>query len=376
MALAPQYAPNTGLLPNLQSPRVSLNTNPQSNMSPTTPMGVKTASPVTNIKLPPNTTNQPVTTPPQGAQTTGSQNTPSTPSGNSNPISNPGLIGQLAGYGNISNDPTYMRLMGESQNIQSGLPVALTNIINDTTRGIPESVEQSRIGATNSQYSNLLAAKQAEIGNYLTGRGQSIGAATGAAGLTQPQNQLGFLTNPQTGQPLYGNGSIGGLAGLSYQAGKINNAGSLAGQQQNQGIAINNARNDTTQLNNLLKTSNLNQNQLALSNWLGNTVAKNLSDPTLGPIQNAITSAINHYALAQGISPADLTNSLLSQSGSQSILSVLSNLDTGAYNNYINTGNFATGGGVNAPATNLGTSAATNTGTLTDGTKYIINGPK
>lgn len=284
----------------------------------------------------------------------------------------PGYVSQLGQYGDLSNDPTYQRLQSEYNNIAQSAPVAQRNIMNDTTRGIPNTVEQSRLGATASTYSDQLSAKQAEISNYLSARGQSIGALGSAVSATAPQSQLGFLTSPISGQPVYGNGTIGGLAGLSYQAGQIQNAGTLAGQGQGQAIAINNARDTTTQLSNLLKTSNLNQNQLAISNWVGNVVAQNLSNPTLAPIQNAITSAINQYAQAIGVSPTDLTSSLISQSGSQSILAVLGNLDTQAYNNYTNTGTVATGGGVSAPTTNLGTTPNATSGVTTGGNKYVV----
>ena len=364
MALAPQT---------YQPPGVNLNQsigqkakNPQSGIvQPKTTLPSSQAAPVT-----------PPATPPQNNGLVGSPsslNAPgSTPYNANNPY--PYYVGQMGNYGNTQNDPTYQRLIKEQGTIQSNAPVALTSLENDSPQnwGTPQSVVNSREAQTSNLYSNLLSAKQAEINNYLTSKGQAIGATGSAMSATAPQNQLGFLTAPITGQPIYGNGTIGGLAGLSYEAGKINNAGALAGQQQNQGIAINSARNAKTQLDNLLKTSNLNQNQLALSNWLGNVAAQNLSNPTLAPIQNAVTSAINQYAKAQGIDPAALTNSLLLQSGSQSIMSVLNNLDTGAYNNYTNTGNVATGGGVSAPTTNLGTAKNTTSGATTGGNKYVI----
>lgn len=371
------------------TPNFSLTGNPlgtlnqTNNMSSTTPMGTPAKAPQT--APPVNTISSSQVKPISQTQTAAVGNT--TPGSTGASTGNTGLVGSpsaidpntygkaatgLLGYGDIQNDPQYQKMIGEYYNIQANQPQALSSIMNDTTRGIPNAVEQSRIGATNDQYSAQLTAKQNEISNYLAGRGQNISALGSAAGVTSPSSQLGFLTNPLTGQPIYGNGSIEGLAGLSYQAGKINNAGALAGQGQGQAISINNARNTTTQLSNLLKTSNLNQNQLAAANWFGNVVAQNLSNPTLAPIQNAITSAVNQYAQAIGVSPADLTSSLLSQSGSQSILAVLGNLDTQAYNNYSNTGNIANGGGVSAPATNLGTAPNAASGTTSGGNKYVI----
>lgn len=384
----------------LQPIKPLLNLAPQTptNMSSTTPsVGAQAKSPSTNVKPPTNilpTSQIAPTTAPKTVTQTGNTSTQPVTAGSNNTAAagnagqpNTGLVGGtsalstdvynqatngLLNSGDINSDPTYQRMLSELNGLQQKQPQDIKNILQDPTRGSFASVINTRTGLTNQQDQNAISNKQNEINTYLSGRGQSIGALSSAGGLTSPQNQVGFLTNPQTGKPIYGNGSIGGLSGLAYQAGQINNAGTLAGQGQNQAIAINNARDTTTQLSNLLKTSSLNQNQLAISNWVGNVVAQNLSNPTLAPIQNAITSAINQYAQAIGVSPADLTSSLLSQSGGQSILAVLGNLDTQAYNNYTNTGKVATGGGVSAPVTNLGTASNAASGVTTGGNKYVI----
>lgn len=354
--------------------------NPASNgMSSTTPMGApakapQTAPPVNS--LPPSQVKPPeqTQTAAVGNTTPGSmgQNTGNTGLvGNSSSI-NPNIYGQAAtGLLDVGTQES-----PEVQAARSDLTKYQQDYADQQARngqsGYTFNYAQGIENNTQNQYQQGLASRQTALQNALTGQGQKITALGGAASATAPASQLGFLTNPLTGKPIYGNGTIGGLSGLAYQAGQINNAGNLAGQGQGQAIAINNARNTTTQLSNLLKTSSLNQNQLAVSNWVGNVVAQNLSNPTLAPIQNAITSAVNQYAQAIGVSPSELTSSLLSQSGSQSILAVLGNLDTQAYNNYTNTGKVATGGGVAAPTTNLGTAQNTTSGQTTGGNKYVI----
>lgn len=357
MAQNPQYS---GKTPNFSFTPSSMTANAGSavgGMSSTTPpttppvsMGTAAISPQTpapSNSISPDQAKTP---------TAPSPSTQTASAGNTGLLGNPNGLFQSSAQGlyDMTKDPQLQQMLSEYNNIAQGQPQALTSIMNDTTRGIPQTVEQARIGATNDQYSQQLAAKSAQIQTYLQGKGLDISALQGAGSLAQPQNQLGFLTSPFTGQPIYGNGTLGGLSGLAYKAGQVQNAGNLGVQNQNQAIAIGNARGYAQQLQNILPSSGLNQSQYAAVNWLGNVAGANMSNPKLAPIQSLINNSISQYATATGQNPSDLSTQLLNQSGGQSIITLLQSLDNQATTNYGNTQNVATGGGItgNVPTPN------------------------
>lgn len=242
---------------------------------------------------------------------------------NSNPY--PGYVSQLAGYGDINNDPGYMKLIGERNSILSKAPQAINNIENGSW-GIPETVAQSREGQTTNLYSNLLASKEAEINNYLTGRGQGITATSGAVSASAPRQQGYALLNPMNNQPVGGgSGGLGGLSSLAYTGGTIDAAGTAAGKNVQDKTSLATGRSQLSTLQSQLSaTPDFNTDPVNIGNSIKNFLQGNLSNPKYATIQSSLRNVVAQYSQILG---DQQMNSLMEGAQVGTLNSFLANLD-------------------------------------------------
>lgn len=320
------------------------------NMSSTTPMGApakapQTASPVNTIQPSQVKPTSQTQTAPVGNATTASTSTGLV--GSPSAI-NPNTYGQAAtgllNAGDLSKDAGYQKLLGEYNNISQSAPEAQRTIMNDTTRGIPNTVEQSRLGETSQTYSAQLAAKQAEISNYLSARGQSIGALGSAANATAPSQVSpgNFYVNPLTGQDVSG-GSINPFTGGQRQA-----QVTLGQQSVANNANIDGARNLSSQFNSMLSSvPGFNQNDTALANAFVQAYQNNTSNPQFPQLQTTFNSILNAYRPIIG--DAGISTLLTAARGS-TMSALIASLDRQA--SAVNAGNYSAGqsGNVTSPA--------------------------
>lgn len=299
-------------------------------------LGAKATSPDSKVTPPANTLPSGQTAPakPTG-QTTDTGNTANAgntasvgnAAGNVDPNSIYGKSAQgLFNYGDLNNDPTYQRLLSEYNNIAQSQPVALTSIMNDTTRGIPQSVEQSREAATNDQYSQQLAAKTAQINQYIAGRGQAIGALGSAASVASPRQQGYALLSPFNNAPIGGGGTGGGgLNSLAYWGGTIDAAGAAAQKNVNDKITQQSARSQLGTLQQQLAAApDFNTDPVNLKNSVYQFLQGNVSNPKFAPIQSTLKNVVAQYSQILG---TDQLNALMQGAQVSTLNAFLANLD-------------------------------------------------
>lgn len=118
------------------------------------------------------------------------------------PTSNAGLLTTLAGAGvGGTTSPDITNWNQKINDIQNAQAQANANIDNS---GVDRSLATGQEAVLNTKFGSELTAAQGGLTNALTAQGQKIGATTSALGATQPVNQFGQLTNPQTGTPVSG----------------------------------------------------------------------------------------------------------------------------------------------------------------------------
>lgn len=258
-------------------------------------------------------------------------------------FSDPGLIGSpkslsssdiqrqaATGYLNygLGNDPEYNRIRTETANLQSRQPGAIANIQASNYGGIPQSAMSARENIANTQYSNQLSAKQAELSNYLAGKGIQLGALGSAATIANPRQQGYALLNPFTNQPVgggeggTGGSGIQGIANwgtnIDYGTQRVRDANDYAG-------AIGAARQEGSNLSNLLASEpNYNSNQVNFLNTLWQDLQTNTSNPAYPVISSSVKNILSYYADVLG---EDYSSLLLQGAQAPSLMNFISGLD-------------------------------------------------